>query len=371
MISGLISVITFVVVLSTLIVIHELGHFIIARRNGVKVDEFSIGFGKIIFKKKMKDFDFLVCAVPLGGYVKLAGESAEASKGFDYEYCSKSVGRRAQVIAAGPIFNYIFAWFCLFVVFMFGILVPVNESRIGTVLIDSPAEHAGIQENDLIIRVGDKPVQDWQEMSEAIRAFDGDLLKIYLLREGILKTVDVEVEHHEIESEDGQKETISLIGVAPFDEIKRFGFFESIYRSFLSLMTYTWITVKSLIYIITGKLALKDSVSGPIGIFVMTSKISHFGILAIIHFMAILSLSLCIFNFLPLPILDGGHLFFLLLEKIRKKPVSAKTEDILSRIGIVCISILILFTIFNDILKFGFKNQEKETDVQQESNIDR
>ncbi len=363
------DLIIFILVLSTLIVAHELGHFLAARRLGVKVEEFAVGFGRVIFRKKFKDFVFLICAVPLGGYVRLAGESREDCKGLAYEYCSQSIGRRSQIIAAGPVFSFLLAWVLFVLVFMMG--VPVPSNKIGGLLNGYPAQKAGLVKGDIITGINGVKTRNWLNILDAVKKQKaGRTLKIEITRNN--KNVVLEVKPKEIAAKSifGKEVFRPVIGITPSEEtvVLRYNPLESVYRGGRSLFIYTWITLKSLFFILIGAMSFKNSVSGPLGIFFVTSKVTHLGFTAVLHFMAVLSLSLGVFNFLPLPVLDGGHLFLLLLEKIRNRPLSVKTEDFITRLGVGFILFLVVFTSYNDLARWV---KAKKDNVQNGTQIEK
>ncbi|RKZ25385.1 hypothetical protein DRQ26_05940, partial [bacterium] len=262
------DLIIFILVLSTLIVVHELGHFLAARRLGVKVEEFAIGFGKVIFRKKMKDFVFLICAVPLGGYVRLAGENREKCQGVAYEYCSQSIGRRAQIIAAGPVFSFLLAWVLFALVFMLGVSVP--SAKVGGLLDGYPAKESGILKGDIITSINGLKVRNWLDVLNVVRSQTSrKILKVGLIRNN--KNMILEIKPKEVKAKNifGKEVSWPVIGITPSEEtvILRYGPLESIYRGGESVFKYTWLTLKSLFLILTGAVSFKNSISGPLGIF--------------------------------------------------------------------------------------------------------
>ncbi len=369
-----ISIVTFVLVLSTLIVIHEYGHFIVARKLGIRVEKFSIGFGPVLFRRMLGDLEFLICVVPLGGYVKLAGENAQECKGSTGEFFHQPVGKRFQVIAAGPFFNYILAWLLFIAVFFVGF--PVPTAKVKDVLDEYPAKAAGILPGDIITAVDGRAISNWEEMTKIIHTFPGDNLEIKVSRQGQEKVFNLIPKKVSMKTITGKTASIVLVGVTPSEETVtvRFGIGKSIVMAAQRVVDLTWLTLQALFFIMTGVLSFRESVSGPLGIFVITAQAAQIGLLAVIHLTAVLSLSLAVFNFLPLPILDGGHLFFLVLEKIRKKALSLRTEEIVNRVGIALLSILIIFTFYADIRKFGpkfFRQKEKQnTEIKADSPVE-
>jgi len=336
----------FIIIVGVLIVVHEFGHFIIARKLGVKVDRFSIGFGPILFKRRIKDFDFLICCIPLGGYVKLAGDSPQEHTGGADEYLSQPVRSRAFIVGAGPVFNYILAWviFCL-------VFALSYTPRVGTVLEGHPAMEAGIMEGDIITEVDSRKVDTWREMSGLIQSFQGEQLKIGVERAGKTIFLNIKPDREEAEDISGKKLQISFIGIGRSSE--RYPLYKAPYKALSYLGRLTFLIIKGLSQIIAGIVPLKESVTGVFGIYVITSNVSRMGIAPLLHLVGLLSVSLCVFNLLPMPVLDGGHLFFLLLEKFRKKPLSSKAEELITQIGLAIIILLCVFVFYIDFLKFG------------------
>lgn len=350
------SLLVFIIVLSIIILIHELGHFMAAKRQGVKVEKFSLGFGPKLISIKRGGTEYLVCLFPLGGYVKLAGDNRAEVKGEKFEYFSKSPGSRAKIIFAGPFLNYVLAFICFWFVFMIGF--PSLTTKVGEVLKDYPAYTSGIQKGDQIIQIDSKEVKTWDQMQRAIQSSQEEL-DVKVQRND--KILDFIIKPQVKEANDmlGSKKKISLIGVVPDDEwiTLKYNPLKSFIVAGTTLIDFTVLTYKSIWRMVIGRLSFKESVTGPLGIFYITKKATSFGISALLHLMAVLNLSLAIFNLLPLPIFDGGHIFLLGLEKLRRKPLSEKTENALNNIGLALIIALAVFVFYNDLAKFGiFKN---------------
>ncbi|MCD6134214.1 MAG: RIP metalloprotease RseP [Candidatus Omnitrophica bacterium] len=348
------SIVIFLLVLSVLIVSHEFGHFLVARWRGVRVEKFAIGFGPPIIKLKLKDLDFLICAVPLGGYVKLAGEAQEEFHSRKDEFLAKPLKDRAMIIAAGPTFNYILAWLVFSFVFIAGF--PSYTNKIGKVLDNYPAKTAGLKPGDRIIKVNGEKIELWQELADKIHKAKTEI-KVTILRQG--KTIELSIKPKQKSVKDllGRPTRISFLGITPAPEFKTvpYPFFLSFAKGFKHLIQLSWLTLQSLFYILTGKLSFKDSVSGPLGIYYVTAQASHMGLGVLLHLVGVLSMSLAIFNFLPIPILDGGHLFFLGLEKIRGRALSAKSEEVITKFALAFLVALFLFVSYSDMIKFGSK----------------
>lgn len=351
---NLLSLIYFLVVLGVLVMIHEFGHFITAKKVGVRVERFSIGFGPKLWSIKKGETEYLICAIPLGGYVKMAGdEPGENIKGEKWEFLSRSIFDRFKIIFAGPLLNYILAFLIFSIIFMFG--SPTLTNEVGSLLKNYPAEKQGILVGDKILSVDGKSVKYWEDLTEVIHRHTEAPMKLSLERSG--KVIEKEITPIVREAKDifGKKTKVALIGIAPSQRIEkvRYGFVPSFYMGFKKLVQLTYITYKALWSVLTGSLSVKESMTGPIGIFVITGEAAKLGLIYLFHLMAILSASLAIFNLLPFPVLDGGHIMFLALEKLRGKPLSLKAQEIITNIGISLLILLTIFIFYNDIIKFG------------------
>ncbi len=345
----MVSMITFLFVLGVLIIVHEFGHFIAAKKAGVKVEKFSLGFGPVIFCRKKKETEYCINAIPLGGYVKLAGDSLEDYKNSPEEYLSKTPFARAKIIFAGSFFNYILGFLCFWLIFFAG--YPSFTTKIGSLLEGFGAKEAGIHVGDRIISIDAKPVNNWEELQELIYSKQiGSTAKVSVLRDGKEYVFGVKIK----ERQAAEKHKVGAIGIIPAEEtVKvRRGVVESFFLSAKKTWQLTAMTYKALWYMVTGKLSMRESVTGPLGIFYITSKAAALGITAVLNLLAILSVSLAIFNLLPLPVLDGGHIVLLFIEKIRGRALGLKVERIIAQIGVSFIVGLALFVTYNDILNF-------------------
>lgn len=350
----------FLFVLSILIIIHEFGHFIAARKNGVRVEKFSFGFGPKLFGFKRGDTEYAVSLILLGGYVKMAGDEPDFAKGNSDEFLSKSVWQRFIIIVLGPVLNYILGFLLFWAVFIAG--SPTPTSRVGVVLKDYPAQAARIETGDRIISADGKQTKYWEDLTDVIHNKKEGGLELVIERQApgeALKTFNVNLMpvRKEITDIFGKKQVISLIGITPSDEVisVRYGFFESAIKAGGQIYKLTELTYKSFLMMLTGKMSVKESVTGPVGIFVITSKAAELGIVYLLQLMAILSASLAIFNLLPVPVLDGGHILFLIIEKIRGKPLSTRVQDIATRIGLSLLIALLLFASYGDMFRFVLK----------------
>ncbi|MBP7088863.1 MAG: RIP metalloprotease RseP [Candidatus Omnitrophica bacterium] len=353
------SLLITLIIFSILIVIHEFGHFIAAKQAGVKVEKFSIGFGPALLKIKGKETLFLVCLFPIGGYVKLAGDSRSEIKGLKYEFLSQSPGVKMRIVFAGPLFNYLLAFLIFIIIALVGF--PYSDTVIGDVLEGYPAHQAGLKKGDKILEVNGKKVDNWQEMSEIIRkAKNGVFLKVD--REKKVFPLEVSLKDKNIRDDFGREKKVSLIGISASSQIKivKYPLAKAIVKGIESLFNFTFIIFKGFLLMILGIVPFKEAIAGPIGIFFITSEMIQVGIIALLQLVAILNLSLSIINLFPIPILDGGHIIFFGLERIRNKPLNQRTEDVLTRIGLVFLTLLMSFAIYNDLVKFGSRILKKD-----------
>ncbi|MFH1752710.1 MAG: RIP metalloprotease RseP [Candidatus Omnitrophota bacterium] len=349
----MISTIIFILVLSVLIVVHEFGHFIMAKRCGVKVEKFSLGFGPKIVSIKKGDTEYRISAIPLGGYVKMAGETAQDTlTGQDWEFLSKPAGQRFKIVANGAFLNYILGFLLFSFVFMLG--SPTLTNEVGEVLDGYPAKTAGLMAGDKVVSIDGERVENWDELTGMMHnKLDGDVT-LNILRDGRERRLVITPKIKETEDIFGKKSRIALVGIAPSQELVfvKYNPAMAFYKGFLKQIDLTVVTCKALWSLVTGRLSLKESVTGPVGIFLLTTKAAKLGLVYLLHIMAVISTSLAIFNVLPIPVLDGGHLIFLLIEKIRKKPVSEKIQNIATHIGLGLLLLLMVFVFYYDIVRF-------------------
>ncbi len=347
------SLLIFLIVLSVLIVVHEFGHFMVAKKMGIRVERFALGFGPKILSFKKKETEYALCLVPLGGYVKLAGDTWDEFKGKPEEYLSRSPRERAGVIFFGPLLNYIMGFLCFYLVLVLGF--PSLTAKVGGLIEGYPAALAGIKVGDEVIAIDSKEVNTWEELQANIRNKKGPAVEMVVLRNQKELKFKIIPRQEKVKNIFGQQESISLAGIKPEGEVIyiKHGAIQSVGLAFQKLLELTAMTFKAFYRMASGAMSFKDSVTGPLGIFYITKEAAHMGFNSLLHVVAVLSTSLGIFNLLPLPLLDGGHLFFLVIEKIKGRPLSKKSDDIVTRVGFSLIIFLALFVFYNDFIKFG------------------
>ena len=346
--------IIFILILSILILVHELGHFIVAKQLGVKVEKFSLGFGPKLVSKKFGETEYMLCLIPFGGFIKMAGDNVEEFKGNSREFLSRSPGQRSRIIFAGPLFNYLLAFFCLWMVYFLGF--PRLTSRVGELVSGMPAQAAGLLKDDKIIEIDGKKIGFWDELTKSIYTKKGPTLSLKVLRGDKTFNLVLSPKSKEVRTIFGKKAEVGLIGVKPSDEIVkvRYGLIEALVKGTQSLIQMTVMTLVAIFYIIVGTMSFRESVTGPLGIFFITTNAAKIGFSAVLHVIGILSMSLAVFNLLPLPILDGGHIFLAGLEKLRKRALAPKTEEIVNNIGMSFLIILAIFIFCNDLVRYVY-----------------
>jgi regulator of sigma E protease len=355
LVDNLVNILIFIAVLSVLVISHEFGHFIVARLRGVRVEKFAIGFGPVLFRKKIGETDFFICIVPLGGFVKLAGDQRDTASGGKDEFLSKSPGIRSQIVFAGPLFNCILAFVIIWGLFSFGMPYKeyLDKPVVGKLIEDSAAAQAGLQEGDEITSINDTQINQWEDIPEIVRSSQ-DELNLTIMRDNNKKEITLKPEIKPIKDMFGrEKEKVPQIGIERPYQIKqeKHNVFFAFFYAFKRLLMLAVVVLKGLFYIITGYIPATEGLAGPIALYQITTDIAQRGFKVLLNFVSSISVMLAVVNLLPIPVLDGGHIFLLFIEKIRKQPLNERTEDILVKVGIVLLAALMLFVISNDILR--------------------
>lgn len=351
------SIFAFVFVLGILVFFHELGHFLIARRIGVKVLKFSLGFGPKLVGRKIGETEYLISAVPLGGYVKLLGEDPTEEMSPEdrgRSFSDQTVGKRIAVVMAGPLFNLILA--ALIFVFLFMVGIPLLTTEIGEVIGDSPAMKAGILAGDKIVAINAKEISLWDEMKEIIET-NREQAMTFTVQRGDSR-IDLMITPMVVDDENPLKEKVRVgrIGVRPKGAfiIKRYNPVSAVLLGIERTWNITELTVLGIIKIFQREIPA-DTIGGPILILQMAGQQASEGFVNIMLFIAILSINLGVINLFPIPILDGGHILFFLIEAVIGKPVSIKKREIAQQVGLFLLVSLMLFAFYNDIMRFFIK----------------
>jgi len=349
------------IVLGILVFVHELGHFLLAKRLGIGVLTFSLGFGPKLIGRKFGETQYQISVFPLGGFVKLVGENPEEEIKEEDRHRSFSVApiwKRALIIGAGPFFNFFLAAALFSSINLFGI--PYYPSKIGEVSPGLPAEQAGLKKGDVVLSIDGEEVMKWDDLSKIIRNSKGKDLLLKVKRDGEVLEIKVTPKPSTQKNLFGEEIPVSVIGITPFDEIlvQKVGPFEAVWKG----LSQTWfgikLTVVGIIKLIERVIPAK-TIGGPILIAQLAGEQAKRGLLSLVLFMAILSINLGVINLFPIPILDGGHFLFLGLEAILRKPLSIKKMEIAQQIGLIFIILLMLFAFYNDLIRIfspgGFK----------------
>lgn len=333
------------IVFSILIIVHEFGHYIVAKKSGVLVEEFSIGMGPKLFGKQKNETMYSIRLFPIGGYCKMLGDDSESND--DRAFNNKSVSKRIAVVLAGAFMNFVLAFLIIFVLKSInGYIPPVVNS-----LIDGyPAQMAGIKTGDTIKAINGSRIRIYEDLN-MIMLQNKDKPVLVTLQRGN-ETIEYNVAPKL--AEDGSQ---WLLGFKPEGYIKG-GVFKTIEQSFWNLIFYIKYTIVSFVQLFTLQVST-DDMAGPIGIINIMGESYQNGlkysvsvaIQSVAEIAALISANLGVVNLLPLPALDGGRLMFLLIEAIRRKPISAEKEGMVHFVGFVALMILAVFIAYNDILR--------------------
>lgn len=425
----MVTIIAALVVLGIVVFFHELGHFLAAKRQGIKVEQFAIGFPPKLFAFKRGETEYRICAIPCGGYIKMAGENPdEELKGEPWEFRSASIGKRMKIVTAGPLMNFALGFVLFSLIAMLGIptysnivgkvekdsfaqmagilagdkIIRINDvktnnwtelisalssssgkveltilrdnqeirkeiirekkdkdkeigispyvsTKLKEVMKGSPAQKAGLKKGDVVTSINGKQIFQWDEMAGIIRKNPGKELVFGINREGKLLDVKIIPAAKPGYDADKKKEIkVGSIGILSCSEMYRVNPLTALWHGLLQ----TWATIQVIYLIlwqlIQGALSYK-LLAGPIGIVQMSGEQAQLGLTYFLGFIAMLSVNLGVVNLLPLPILDGGHVLFLTIEKIRGKALSIKTQTAIQWVGITIIVGLTLLVSNNDI----------------------
>jgi regulator of sigma E protease len=352
------TIVSFIIVLGVLIFVHELGHFLFAKLFGVKVLKFSLGFGPKLIGRVIGETEYVISAFPLGGYVKMFGENPDEQQvdAADQHgsFAHKSVAERFSIVLAGPVFNLLFAVILFFGLFaVIGVPQSVDTTRIGKVNEDSPAFTAGIKADDVVVSIDGKPVPSWEDVLKGVKESGGKPIVMVIRRGQEEISLTVEPRQDSVKNVFGEEvEQRFMIGIVKDDEISynRVG----LLQAFLDACRQTWmyISLTALGFIkIIQRVVPASELGGPILIAQIAGEQMKAGWINLVYFMGLLSVNLGILNLLPIPVLDGGHLVFLTIEGIRKKPVHERAQIIAQQIGIALLGALMIFVFYNDIAR--------------------
>ncbi len=348
------TIIATVVVLGILIFVHELGHFLVAKWSGVRVLRFSLGFGPRLFSVTRGGTEYCISAIPLGGYVKMLGEDADEEipeEDKERSFPAQSVWKRIGIVLAGPSSNMLFAVIIFAMVYAFA-GIPQLTPEIGSVNPDSPAAHAGLKPGDRVLSINGETVTEWDQLSNMIQEHGEKPLLMEIQRDEETKTVTVTPQDREIKNIFGESIKRPVIGITASGKfnVKRVNPLMAGYYSLAQTWNLSKLFLLTVVKLIERVVPLQ-TLGGPLLIAQMTGQQAQEGILNLIYFTALISINLGILNLLPIPVLDGGHLFFFFIEAILGRPIEMKKIEMAQRIGMVFLIMLMIFVFYNDIMR--------------------
>jgi len=339
----ILSIIASLITFGMVIFLHEFGHYIVCVKLGVRVERFAFGFGPELIGFTRGDTRFSICAIPLGGFVKPAGESLEDTTGDPDEYFSRSPWERLAIVAGGPIMNYILAFVMFFlVVFFKGLPQASTEPVLGDLAPDYPAITAGLQKDDRILKAAGNEIGTWDDLAKFIHKHPKKELEIHFAREGVVKTVTLTPR---LDSASGR----GLIGIVPKIDYISVGFFDAMKHGVGQCWYWTAYTVEQLAQKIYKR--EKPDLAGPVGIVQMVSKAAHSGLEDLVFLIGLISVAIGFFNILPIPLLDGGHGVLYIWEGISKRKLTTNVMAVANSVGLVFLLSLLVFATFNDVMR--------------------
>lgn len=353
---------SFLFILTVIVFFHELGHYAVARANGIKIEVFSIGFGPELFGWTSKSGTrWKVSLLPLGGYVKMFGETmtgasdeeqvelTEEEKSVSFHH--KRVGQRAAVVVAGPLANFLLSIVVLSFLFATD-GQPFTPPEAGTIQPGSAAQAAGLKAGDKFVRIDDLKIERFEDIQGIVRMSPGKKITIVVMRDGREVVLQAVPKMKRMVDRFGGETEIGLLGVGgPVRKFVRHGPLESVYRAVIDTWRLSAYTLTAVGQIITGTRSA-DGLGGPIRIAQMSGQVAELGLASVFWFLAVLSMNLGLINLFPIPMLDGGHLVFYGIEAIQGRAVSDRTMDYGFKIGLGLVVSLFVFVTVQDLSRF-------------------
>lgn len=357
--SILTSVAAFLLVLTVLVFVHEMGHYLVARWRGVRVETFSIGFGReIVGWNDRTGTRWKISWLPLGGYVKFFGDAGVASGAASevpaeerqFSFHHKPVGSRAAVVVAGPAANFLFA-IALFAVLFMTVGQPFTTPVIDEVQPDTVAAQAGFRGGDRLIEVDGFGVSRFEDLMQIVLTSPGRPMTFVVERDGQRLTLNATPGTRILTDRSGKAREVGYLGVrsAGFEQVRR-GPAEAVWYAVKQTWFVTAQTVVTIGHMIQGT-APTDDLRGPVGIAQLSGEVARIGIGPVVEFMALLSISLGLINLFPVPLLDGGHLLFYAFEAVRGRPLGPRAQEFGFRVGLAFVLMLMVFATWNDLVQ--------------------
>lgn len=359
----LVTALVFVIILGLLIFVHELGHFLMAKRAGIKVEEFAFGFPPRLFSIKRGETEYTLNLLPIGGYVKMLGEEEDAAakeKNSSRSYAFQSVLTRAGVVVAGVVMNLILAWLLLTIGFIASMapiasdpqripLAKITENvAIAAVGKDTPADKMGLKPGDHVLQFNNEPISSSPQLANLTQVNKGKEIKIEVSRAG-----ETQVLAGQLGAEDaplgvrlGEDVRVKL----PFWWAPIYAIWETIQATGL-----IFVGIIQFFSQLLSQLRVPEGAAGPVGVFYYTQTVLQFGFIPLLSFVAMFSINLAVINILPIPALDGGRLLFIILEKLNhgQKVINQQIENVAHLVGFVLLIGLMLAITYSDILRLG------------------
>ena len=344
----MLTIICFILVLGVTVLIHELGHFIFAKKSGVYIYEFSLGMGPVIYRRKSKkdETNYCIRLLPIGGFVSMAGEDLETDKDIpnDKQMCNKPWINRFLIIIAGILFNFLLAIILLFIVGL-NQGVPNNKPVIASIDNSYPISNTNIKSGDTIIMLDGKKVDSIDTLSLKLQVLNGKEITLKVRhKDGMVENIKTKPLKVDIDGTTTYRYGFILDG-----SIER-GIIPSLkyaFRKFYNLIEQMVLIIK---YLFTGKLSM-NSLAGPVGIFNVVGETAKMGFINLIYLVAYLCINVGFINLIPIPAFDGGRLLFLIIEKLKGSRVDPRIENVIHSVGFILLMLLMLFITYNDIVR--------------------
>jgi regulator of sigma E protease len=348
------TIVSTIFVLGILIFVHELGHFLVAKWLGVTVVRFSLGFGPKIVGFQRGETEYRLSLIPLGGYVKMLGEGRDdevPEEQLQSSFSSQPLRKRAAIVTSGPLSNLLLA-VLIFTCIYATAGIPQLTTDIGMVTQDSPAALAGIQSGDKVLEINGNPIANWEVLSQTIVEAGKQPLLLKIERGEQVFTIEVQPELRGVPNVFGEDIERPVIGITAAGklQVKKVNPLMAGYYSVAQTWNMSKLFLLTVVKLIQRVLPM-ETLGGPILIAQMAGQQAQEGLLNLIYFMALISVNLAILNLLPIPILDGGHLFLFLLEGILRRPLNPKRVEFAQKVGMLLLVALMAFVFYNDIMR--------------------
>lgn len=345
------TIIYFILILGIVVLIHEFGHFIFAKKAGIYVYEFSIGMGPQLFKfhRKNDETEYSIRLLPIGGYVQMAGEDMEEEESDipkEKQMTNKKWYQRFLTIIAGILFNFLLAIVIFFIV---GLVngVPTDTTTVAEVTKDSAALEAGLQSGDVIEKINGKTILSSDHLMLLVQVNGKETMDVVVDRDG--KEVALEITPKKVEVDD---QVTYQYGFSLNNTVVH-NFFVAVKYGFTKMFSLLHQMILIIGYLIIGKLSL-SSLAGPVGIYTVVEQSAEAGLMSLVYLVGFLSLNVAFINLLPIPAFDGGRILFLIIEKIKGSRVNPKVENTIHAIGFIFLMILMVLITYNDIMRLFF-----------------